>query len=126
LDKDELLNMLGDVCYRQKKWNDAEKYYRSVFGNAESLQELEAAHGLAQTLVAKKQLSQAKCYCTMAIAGKMNHLGNTHASVTESLLLMVEICKANGEVMEAEAYKALVPASARGSLPAKTVKSSLR
>jgi hypothetical protein len=48
-------------------------------------------------------------------------LGNTHASVTESLLLMVEICKANGEVMEAEAYKALVPASARGFSPCKDV-----
>ena len=71
----------------------------------------QARHHLAEVYFAKQDFDQAENEGLIALNGMRKLLGTEHALYCDSVKLLAKINRTRGDIEEAEAYDALLPAS---------------
>jgi ankyrin repeat protein len=108
------------------KWDDAKTHLVELmkFQSENSQAGLERMYILADVCWTKKDLDDARYWCLRAVQGKQTLLDKTHALFFQFISLLVRICEAQGNKIEANAFKALLASSSSGTggiLPQLTV-----
>jgi ankyrin repeat protein len=102
-----------------QKWDDAKKHLVELmkFQSESSQSGLERMYILADVCWTKKDLDDARYWCLRAVQGKDTLLDKTHALFFQFISLLVRVCEAQGNTIEARAFKALLASSSSGTDP---------
>jgi len=100
-----------------QKWDDAKKHLVDLmaFQSESTTAGLERMYILADVCWTKKDLDDARYWCLRAVQGKHTLLDKSHALFFQFISLLVRICQAQGNNIEANAFKALLTSSSSGT-----------
>jgi hypothetical protein len=127
-DRAKILELYAKRAYWRYRWAEAEevllkllesqKPERSLDGYRTlelSLDRFRYMQALAEVRYVTGPHETAREVCLEAMYGRKNTLGKTHVLYYESVHLLVLICEAQNDHVEAEGYKALLPTEFKGT-----------
>ena len=111
--REKMLEMIAMSCYKKRKWDEAETFLREFLKDKQedSLRVLEMVHTLADVCLQKNELEAAEDFCRRAVEGRQRILGGRNPLFHQSVYLLVEICYAKEDPIEAEGYAEFLPPS---------------
>jgi tetratricopeptide (TPR) repeat protein len=111
--REKMLEMIGMSCYKKRKWEEAETFLREFLKDKheDNLRVLEAVHTLADVCLQNNKLEAAEDFCRRAVEGRQRLLNGRHPLFHQSVYVLVEICYAKEDPIEAEGYAEFLPAS---------------
>ena len=111
--REKMLEMIGMSCYKKRKWDEAETFLREFLKDKDedNLRVLEAVHTLADVCLQKNELEAAEDFCRRAVEGRQRLLNGRHPLFHQSVYVLVEICYAKEDPIEAEGYAEFLPPS---------------
>ena len=114
IDLQEIRLNLAFAYEVREKWERAESLFRmladsGVQGEADTALMLRACQALAALFLQQGRLDEADGFCRRALLGRRRIFGKEHAMYRESMLLNIEICRAQGQTEIADAYMAALP-----------------
>jgi lipopolysaccharide biosynthesis regulator YciM len=111
--RDKTLKLVASLCYQNGELRVAEELLREhvkcMMEN--DVQCLESLHILADLYLQMGELELAVTHGKRALEGRKKTVGRRHRLFLESVLLIVEIYIAKGDIIEADGYTALVSPS---------------
>jgi hypothetical protein len=114
--KENVMIRVSTSYIGNQKWDDAKKHLVELmkFQSEGSTTGLERMYILADVCWTKKDLDDARYWCLRAVQGKDTLLDKSHALFFQFISLLVRICQAQGNNIEANAFKALLASSSSG------------
>jgi tetratricopeptide (TPR) repeat protein len=114
IDLQEIRLNLAFAYEVREKLERAESLFRALAdsgmqGAADTALMLRACQALAALYLRQKRVDEADGFCRRAWLGRRRIFGKEHATYRESMLLNIEICRAKGQVVVADAYMAALP-----------------
>ena len=111
--RENMLEMLAMSCYKKRRWDEAETFLQEFLKdkNEDNLRVLEAVHTLADVCLQKSELEVAENFCRRAVEGRQRLLSGRNPLFHQSVYLLVEICYAKEDPIEAEGYAEFLPSS---------------
>ena len=112
-DRDKILKLVASACYQHGEFGVAKMLLLEHVKDKteEDVQGLESSHMLADLYLQNGELELAVTFGKLALEGRSKALGRQHKLFFESVLLIVEIYIAKGDIVEADGYTALLPSS---------------
>ena len=117
--KENVMIRVARAYIGNQKWDDAKKHLVTLmkFQSESTTVGLERMYILADVCWTKKDLDDARYWCLRAVQGKDTLLDKSHALFFQFISLLVRICQAQGNNIEANAFKALLASSSTGTTP---------
>lgn len=115
-ERNKITKLLGTVYYRRGKWKASERLHQQLVTERGDLPDSEAKHKLAETHLMMGYLQSAVRWCKSALWGRIKYLGEGHRLVNESLVLLVHIYEASGELSKMKKCKKRLPDGFQGGL----------
>jgi lipopolysaccharide biosynthesis regulator YciM len=109
--REKMLETIAMSCYKKRRWDEADTFLREFLKDKEedNLRILEAVHILADVCLQKNELEAAEDNCRRAVRGRQQLLGIRNPLFHQSVYLLVEICYAKEDPIEAEGYAEFLP-----------------
>lgn len=130
--REKIMELYAKRVYWNEQWDEAGEVLRELLNTrtleldrlriTQALAEVAFARGAARimfdnTVREEKNIDIARELCLTALYGRKKILGNAHVLYYQSINLLVLIYNAQGDSVEAEGYKALLPADFDGIIP---------
>jgi tetratricopeptide (TPR) repeat protein len=112
--REPVLEQIAMSCYQKRKWEEADIFLREFLKNKDSEQTprvYEAVHTLGDVCLQNNELVDAENFCRRAVEGRKKMFGRRHALFHQSVYLLVEICYAKEDPLEAEGWAEFLPPS---------------
>lgn len=109
--RDAALKDVAFACHRCNQWGTAARLLLEHLkdNSDDDLAMLEARHVLADVYFKNSQLDLAELHCKRVVEGRKRAVGRRHILFYESVVLLMKIYMAKGDMIEAEGYGALLP-----------------
>ena len=111
--REKTLEMIAMSCYKKRRWEEAETFLQEFLKDKQedNLRVLEAVHTLADVCLQNNKLEAAEEFCRRAVEGRQRIMGGRNPLFHQSVYLLVEICYAKEDQIEAEGYAEFLPPS---------------
>jgi tetratricopeptide (TPR) repeat protein len=114
--REETMEQIATRCRKECNWEQAEKLLLDLWNhpteprdqNARSQRSMRLKYAFAEVYFGKKDYENAEQWCHRAVREIKANLGMKDPLFYESICLLAEVYKANGDAEEAEAYRALI------------------
>ena len=118
-EREKIMELSAKRLYWNAQWDEAEEVLMELLSTQTlELDQLRSMQALAEVAFARGALDTARELCLTAVYGRKKILGNAHVLYYQSINLLVLIYNAQGDSVDAEGYKALLPADFDGIIPA--------
>jgi tetratricopeptide (TPR) repeat protein len=114
--REETMEQIATDCREQGNWEEAEKVLDYLWNNPtepnnprSGSQKMRLKQALAEVYFGKKDYPNAEKWCHLAVIEIKANVGMEDPLFFGAIYLLAEVYKANGDIEEMEAYRALLP-----------------
>jgi tetratricopeptide (TPR) repeat protein len=123
--REETMEQIATDCREQRNWDQAEKILLDIWNHpteprdhsSRSQRSMRIKQAFAEVYFGKKDYTNAEKWCHQATREIKANVGMKDPLFFDSIYLLAQIYNANGDVEEAEAYRALIPREFVGMIP---------